>query len=629
MFYKINQEKKKKEEEEFRQTICTHSTIKSLNDGSRMKLVMTWWSLSIVCLLPLATTMNILLPQRDVLHKSSGLVMKYVSEYKPANEVMAITISIPVVASMCYIIPWRAMKKIPICDVIINQDNNDIGQNTNGTLRKQEKNDTLLNRNKRFILDIISIAVGTAATTLAFSNILQINNLQKEIKSVQSSMQTVKDSINVHNSQLFQLTKSQIKIIEELHHTQSALNNTITVINEHSNAIKQQQKALATVLSMLLHLRRELSAIARAMETHFIQESMEDIFSNKLNLRFIHPYDLPSVLKIITKQGNINVDEGDDTLPILELVNQLLIQQRIDFVQSDTKTFTKDGLIGNLLFTSFFAATTRNQQQFSTYKLTAIPFNRGNQRWKLAQLPDTISISAKTYELIKWTRDESFTCKFKALSSCRETPPIQKNWQETCLFEILTDANLTLCRIEHELEHIFIQRIGQQWAISMKNETKCHRVTQLDQEQHAITADNEITIPPIALLTIDRSTTWSCDHFLLPGIANNTDELIRIIDNKKVNYDDSKLIDLYRTMSNETRWKKIPHIPADIQGMFEYLLTTAPVPTSAATTWYQHGTTIVVMIIGIIAATSIILYAKLRRITKKIPTAAMIAMPPI
>ena len=184
---------------------------------------------------------------------------------------------------------------------------------------------------------------------------------------------------------------------------------------------------------------------------------------------------------------------------------------------------------------------------------------------------------------------ESLTCKFKSLSSCRETPSIQKNWQETCLFEILTDANLTLCRIKHEPENIFTQRIGQQWAISMKNKTKCHRVTQLDQEQHAITTDSEITIPPITLLTVDTSTTWSCDHFLLPGIASNTNELIRIIDNKKVNYDDSKLIDLYQTMSNDTRWKKIPHIPADIQSMFEYLLTTAPIPTSSTATWYQHG----------------------------------------
>ena len=231
------------------------------------------------------------------------------------------------------------MKKISTCDPIINQDKNDIEQNLNNTSAQSGKNDMSSQRNKRFILDIISIAVGTAATASSTSNTTQINNLQKEIKSVQSSIQVVKNSIHVHNSQLFQLKRSQIKIIEELRHTQFALNNTIAIINDHSNALRQQHKAIATAVSMVMLLRKELSSIARAMETHFIQESMEDIFVNKLNLRFIHPYDLPNVLKIITKQANINVEEMDNALPIVELVNQLLIQQPVDFVQSDKRNY--------------------------------------------------------------------------------------------------------------------------------------------------------------------------------------------------------------------------------------------------------------------------------------------------
>ncbi|CAF2793849.1 unnamed protein product [Rotaria sp. Silwood2] len=303
-----------------------------------MKHYTNLWILTTACFLPLATTLTTLLPQHDVLHKSSGLIMKYLSEYKPANEVISITISIPVVSDMCYIIPWKAMKKIPLCN----------------TITRQEKNE--------------------------------------------------------------------------------------------------------------------------------------------------------------------------------------------------------------------------------------------NGRKKTAS----------------------------------------HNWQQTCLFEILTDSNLTLCRTELELEPIFIQRFGQQWAISTRNETKCHRVTQLEQEEHAMTTNNEITIPPIALLTIDRSTTWSCDHFLLPGIANDTNKLIHIIDNKKLNYDDSKLINLYQTMNNNTQWKKIPYIPGNIQNMIEYLITTTPVFTSTATPWYQHGLAVAVGLLGIIVTTSIILYVKLiRKVKKKTSTAGMITMPSI
>ncbi|CAF3341633.1 unnamed protein product [Rotaria socialis] len=147
------------------------------------------------------------------------------------------------------------------------------------------------------------------------------------------------------------------------------------------------------------------------------------------------------------------------------------------------------------------------------------------------------------------------------MSSCRETLPINKNWQQTRLFEILTNSNLTLCRFEYELEPIFIQRVGQQWAISTRNETKCHRITQLEQGEHPITSNNELTIPPIAFITIDKSTAWSCENFFLPSITNGTNEFISITDNKKLHYDDLILIDLQKAMINDTLWEKIPYIP--------------------------------------------------------------------
>ncbi|CAF2775647.1 unnamed protein product [Rotaria sp. Silwood2] len=321
--------------------------------------------------------------------------------------------------------------------------------------------------------------------------------------------------------------------------------------------------------------------------------------------------------------------ETDDTLPIFELINRLLIQQRIDFIASNIKESTERSVIGHLLFTSFFASSNKNQQSFSTYELIPIPFNQGNQRLKLAQMPHTVSISGKTLELIQWTKEESSSCQFKLLSSCRETPAVHKNWQKTCLFEIVTDSNLTLCRIELEPEPIFIQRIGPQWAISTINETRCHRVPQLEHEQHAITTNNEITIPPISLITIDKSTTWSCDHFLLPGIANGTDKRITIIDDRKLNYDDSNLINLHQTMNNNTQWEKIPYIPGNIKNMIEYIITTTPTSIQSTTSFYQHGLSIAIGILGVTTITSIVLYLRLRNKVSKTSTTEMITMPPI
>ncbi|CAF1680716.1 unnamed protein product, partial [Adineta ricciae] len=178
--------------------------------------------------------------------------------------------------------------------------------------------------------------------------------------------------------------------------------------------------------------------------------------------------------------------------------------------------------MGNLIFVSFFAATDKNQHQLSTFKLIPMPFNHENRRVRLAQLPSMVSISTKKMEIIQWTKEETTACHFELTSSCRETPPIRKNWQESCLFEILTDSKLTNCRVEEETEPIFVQKIGNKRAISTQNQTRCHRVMQKDQTQHIITTNNELTLPSIVLLTTDNSTSLSCDHFfLLRPTSNN------------------------------------------------------------------------------------------------------------
>ncbi|CAF3035457.1 unnamed protein product [Rotaria socialis] len=183
---------------------------------------------------------------------------------------------------------------------------------------------------------------------------------------------------------------------------QTAPNNTIVLVNEHSHVLTQYRIAINTLVSMMMKmLKKELTLFTHAVETHFIHESIEDILANKLNLRFIDHCDLPLVIKMITKQVNTNMEEIDDALPTFELINRLLIQQRIDFVSTNTKEQTAGGAIGNLLFISFFAAANKNQPSFSTYKLTPVPFNQGTQRLKLAQIPHIIGISTKTMELIQ------------------------------------------------------------------------------------------------------------------------------------------------------------------------------------------------------------------------------------
>ena len=322
---------------------------------------------------------TILLPKRDIVHKSSGLIMKYISEYKPASDVISITVSIPMIRDMCYIMPWKAMVKIPQCNITSQQEDKSLLGNTlNTTMESNQaqtrKNITSHTRKRRFITDIISIAVGTAATALSTLNTIQLGNIRKQMQSVETSIDAIRTVVQSQRSQLFHLAKGQIQLAAELHHTQVALNNTIILVNKHSDTLRHHQTSIQTLLSMILLLKKELTSFTHTVETHFIHESIDDILGNKLNFRFIHQYDMARVIRIITRETNLRINDIDDTFPAIELINRLLIQQRIHFIPLKTAEQKKNDAIGSLLFISFLASTNRNQRPFNTYELIPIPF---------------------------------------------------------------------------------------------------------------------------------------------------------------------------------------------------------------------------------------------------------------
>jgi hypothetical protein len=240
---------------------------------------------------------------------------------------------------------------------------------------------------------------------------------------VKSTLEAMKHSLNSQNSQIMDLSQGVTELAEELHYTQSALNNTIALVNGHSEELKQSRTAMKTLISMILLLKKEFNSFSQTTETHFLHDSIEDILANRLNLRFIHPYDLPRVLKLTLKKANVKLDDVDDRWSAIELVNRLILKQEVTFISNTNEN--KGNIIGHLLFTSFIASAGDDQRSFATYQLTPIPFNYEEYRAKLAQVPHMISISLETMELIHWTKEESENCKLKAVSSCRQTPPIR------------------------------------------------------------------------------------------------------------------------------------------------------------------------------------------------------------
>jgi hypothetical protein len=88
----------------------------------------------------------------DLIFTTSGLIMQYLADYKLAEQIIAFTVSIPMVCDMCYLIQICVAKKILQCEW---------ASNINTTTAVSGKS-----RRKLFISDMISIGMGTLAIAL-------------------------------------------------------------------------------------------------------------------------------------------------------------------------------------------------------------------------------------------------------------------------------------------------------------------------------------------------------------------------------------------------------------------------------------------------------------------------------
>ncbi|CAF3672072.1 unnamed protein product [Rotaria socialis] len=350
------------------------------------------------------------------------------------------------------------------------------------------------------------------AEVLAVVNVVQTANLRSEVKTIQNVLRNVDQATLSNQAQILHLSEGQLKLALELNNTQVALNKTIALVNEHASIVRQQEDALRLVLSQTVFLSTRLASVVHSIETYFIHTSIEKILSNELNLLFVHRQDISKVVDSVLQTMDITGDEIGSSLPTIEIITQLLVRQQIDFVQTTTAESADDtSLIGKLMFTSFSAAPNKNQAPFAVYELIPIPFNQNNKRLRLAQMPAYPGINSKSHQLVRWSKEEAAACDFLQMTTCRESPVRRKETQNDCIYQLLTDAKLEDCRVEYFAGKLFVHRVGQYWAISTINATKCHTVATPEIEQHLLHGNEEITISSMALITTMNAKSLACD----------------------------------------------------------------------------------------------------------------------
>ena len=175
------------------------------------------------------------------------------------------------------------------------------------------------------------------------------------------------------------------------------------------------------------------------------------------------------------------------------------------------------------------------------------------------------------------------------MPTCRESPIRLKEVEDDCIYQILTDSALKDCRTEAFPDKVFIRRVGQHWAISTYNSSKCHSVTGDDLDQHILIDNEQVTLPEVVLIRADDEKSLACDRFIIPKAPVKVGEPINLIINESVNPSNKPLIDLQEVLANETHWAKLPYISSDMQVILDFISNTPkPVAITHLPTWSDH-----------------------------------------
>lgn len=253
------------------------------------------------------------------------------------------------------------------------------------------------------------------------------------------------------------------------------------------------------------------------------------------------------------------------------------------------------------MFKSYFAATSYDEKPFLVYEQVPILFNYTNKRVRLAQMPAFIGKRSESREFVRWSQEESLYCYFDLMTSCRMTPPVQKDLEDICICQIIIDAPLTSCRIEPYPDLVCIRRVRRYWAIYTNSTTKCHSVHVPDSNRFNVIDSHTIILFPNALITTIDSSPLSCDLFQLAGTPTQVGIKMVVYQNKTITNIDEEGLYSHSLIHNNSKRKKLIYIPSPVQIIMN-LITNTTKPTEVLILKYfkTHSSISLIMLLLVI-----------------------------
>lgn len=489
---------------------------------------------------------NIFSKNTTIAHPESGLFLSHIGPYTPSEMIIHNSAIFPMTNNMCHFLPLSAAEKIPNCNVTVQ-------------------------RTKRLIPVIIGLGLGAITLGMSASSAIQVSSLQKEIALVGRSLAELSDTTKIYGAQLVTIQSDQIQLTEQLQMTQRLLDSITPIVDNHSDTINALQNRISFLQIQFQH--------------SFLYQALSQILRNELTLAFLAPSDLHTVVFSIIRQGNLTFNPSLGSLPLAHIITRLLIRQQIDFIPSILYSTPNLSEIGRLVITSFFAVPRSDAPLFLLYKLIIIPFFHENETLQLSQLPRYFAIQPSNNITIEWYDHDDLGCDFRLMTTCRNTPPFRFMSDASCLGQILNGLPLSRCHMAPvPSSPFFLRQLHDNlWITSSLQSLHCVIVRNYDLQSlaHQASSPNEqLILPPVALVNVTPGHTIVCPGFSLTGSAlNQNAPSVIILYNNTSFLNNVSVLNVYRHLTRNNSWSTPKLLEHEVKQMIQFAEKRSSMPT--------------------------------------------------
>ncbi|CAF0931792.1 unnamed protein product [Adineta ricciae] len=516
---------------------------------------------------------DILTKNVTIAHPETGLFLSYVGLYRPSDAIVHNTAIFPMTVATCHFLPLSAALHIPACNITIK-------------------------RHKRLLTDIISLGIGVTSLAMTTANSIQISNLNHQVALVEKSLSEFSHTMKIHGAQLAKIQETQIQLAEELQITQRAINAIIPILDWHSQNIEVIKFSMEKIHTQFQH--------------SFLYLAIKQIFRNQLTLDFLSPDDLHNVIYDVMIQGNLTFTSEYGSLPLAQIITNLLVRQQVDFIPSSRYETKSPDEIGRLVITSYFAVPQREHTSFHVYKLLPIPFVHQNKTMQLTQIPQYWAVNTLDNTTMEWHDSQASGCDLQAMATCRDNPPILSMSDRTCLAQILGGLPLSKCQTALVApEPFFLRQLRDNlWVISSPEPLHCLKILSAEHSalrQQTWNINSQLLLPPVALVNVTPGYTIACPGFTLVGhhIPSSAPSLVVLYNNSLLSNNIS-IVNIDRYLRENTSWFSVKSREQKIDDIIKRMHEPIAVPVSEHPkfhlnhTWYFGASVFSWIFIGLI-----------------------------